>query len=257
MVSFLWTTVIAAGVVTPAIAGDIPQDIAQERLVYVDCLPGPLIDDTFLPSCLTTTAKGNSTTSSGSGHEPWTYPPYCAGEAGYCAYTNANIYGTGRGVSVIDGGSKDGKPPAVSAAERIANAAVQLSPKELDPDPPFEVRDIPGKGKGLVATRKIPRGKVFMIDRAAVIADADMPAKMLRSDGHDMLWKAFEQHPLAVELLDLARSSLDQDDIPAPEDIMKTNSFNVEIGGKSYIALFPRIAVSALVFAVWKNTVLI
>jgi hypothetical protein len=39
---------------------------------------------------------------------------------------------------------------------------------------------------------------------------------------------------------------LDPDNVPAAEDVIKTNSFQVDIGGKGYMALFPEIAVSGL-----------
>lgn len=48
----------------------------------------------------------------------------------------------------------------------------------------------------------------------------------------------------ADEVLSLARNSSDPDNVPAVEGVMKTNSFSVEIAGKVYMALFPRIAVS-------------
>ena len=45
-------------------------------------------------------------------------------------------------------------------------------------------------------------------------------------------------------ILALSRSNPDAEGVPAAEDVMKTNSFTVEVGGRSMMALFPRIAVS-------------
>jgi len=42
---------------------------------------------------------------------------------------------------------------------------------------------------------------------------------------------------------ELSRSNPDTEGVPAAEDVMKTNSFTVDIGGRSMMALFPRIAV--------------
>jgi hypothetical protein len=108
------------------------------------------------------------------------------------------------------------------------------------------VQDIPGKGKGLVATRKILRGQVFMVDYAAVVADARFPSRVKRDQGRQLLREAIERLPGAEEVLSLARSSSDPDNVPVVEDVMRTNSFTVEIAGREYMVLFPRIAVSAL-----------
>ncbi|KAL1842475.1 hypothetical protein VTJ49DRAFT_5212 [Mycothermus thermophilus] len=242
MASFLWTlATLGAAFVPPAAAGP-PQeaggDIAQQRLLQMDCLPGPLIDDSYLPSCLATADSDDVTGPS----PPWTHTPYCRGESNYCVHTSTNLYGPDHGVIIIDGGAnKTDKAPAVLAVERIAGPDAATLTRRKEPDPPaWEVRDIPGKGKGVVATRKILRGQAFMIDHAAVVADMRFPERVNSVDGRDMLREGFERHPAGKELLALARSSRDPDN--APEDIIKTNSFSVEIGGKGYMVIFPKIA---------------
>jgi hypothetical protein len=190
---------------------------------------------------------------------PWTYRPYCADNTNYCVFTNTDFQGPTRGVSVIDARpSSTGN--ATSAVTVVADLLSSMPPTPESADdqqsPPYEVRDIPGKGKGLIATRKIPRGRVFMVDYAAVVVDTHLPGRVRRAQGHQLLREAIERLPGAEEVLGLARSSLDPENVPVSEDVMKTNAFSVEIGGRDYMALFPRIAVSYCVFG-WFEKVTI
>jgi hypothetical protein len=227
----------------PAAATPEPQgDIVQQRLLKSGCLPGPIKHDAY-PTCVT--VAGNDGTAS---WDPWTHRPYCVDStvnANYCVFTNSNYHG--RGVSIIDvqPADADNATSAVSVARLLSS--VPPSPEATQEKlPPYEVRDLPGKGKGLIATRKIPRGQVFMFDYAAVIADTQFPSRVKREQGRQLLEKAAERLAGAEEVYALARSSLDPENVPVAEDVMKTNSFSVSIGGKDYMALFPKIAVSYL-----------
>jgi hypothetical protein len=216
-------------------------DINQQRLFGTDCLPGPLQLDLY-PTCVTATGKDDDPP-----WAPWTYRPYCADNTNYCVFTNTKFQGGHRGVSVIDV-PPSGTENATSAVASIAKLLSSLpppAPESVDTtSPPYELRDIPGKGKGLVATRKIKRGQVFMVDYAAVVADTKLPGRVRQAQGRKLLTEAIERLPGADEVLSLARSSPDPDNVPAGEDVMTTNSFGVEIDGKGYMALFPKIAVS-------------
>jgi hypothetical protein len=216
-------------------------EINQQRLFGTDCLPGPLQLDLY-PTCVTATGKDDDPP-----WAPWTYRPYCADNTNYCVFTNTKFQGGDRGVSVIDV-PPSGTENATSAVASIAKLLSSLpppAPESVDTtSPPYELRDIPGKGKGLIATRKIKRGQVFMVDYAAVVADTKLPGRVRQAQGRKLLTEAIERLPGADEVLSLARSSPDPDNVPAGEDVMTTNSFGVEIDGKGYMALFPKIAVS-------------
>ncbi|KAL2020097.1 hypothetical protein VTK56DRAFT_8901 [Thermocarpiscus australiensis] len=129
---------------------------------------------------------------------------------------------------------------------KLLSSRAPATPNTGKASPPYEVRDIPGKGKWLVATRKITRGQVFMVDyswsTAAVVADAQFPSRVKRAQGRQLLKEAIKRLPAADTMLTLARSSPDAADVPAAEDVMKTNSFSVDIDGKGYMALFPGIS---------------
>jgi hypothetical protein len=85
-----------------------------------------------------------------------------------------------------------------------------------------------------------------MVDYAAIVADTQFPSRIKRNQGRELLREAIERLPAADVILNLARSSSDLANVPTVEDVMKTNSFSVEIGGKGYMALFPKIAVSVI-----------
>ena len=213
----------------------------QRPLLSSDCLPGPLKLEAH-PACVAASADDGDDAVS---WRPWTSPPYCPENTVYCVFTNAEFQGPGRGVSLIDV-QPSSTSDVVSAVDSVAQLLSSLPAPETtgDESPPYEMRDIAGKGKGLVATRKISRGQAFMVDYAAVVADKEFSSRVKRAQGRKLLKEAIRRLPSAKQVLSLARSSSDPDNVPAFEDVMKTNSFNVEIAGKGYMALFPQIAVS-------------
>lgn len=169
---------------------------------------------------------------------PWTHRPFCA-DTKYCVFTNSMFQGN-HGVSIIT-------TPEIAASSvdllTTLNAAQdpQLGNQAPDP-PPYEVREIPGKGMGVVATRRIRHGEVLMVDYASILVDTEFPGRVRREKGHQLLQRAMEQLPNSDGVLSLARSS--KAGAPLPEDVMRTNTFGMTISDRSRMALFPRISVS-------------
>ncbi|KAK4678735.1 hypothetical protein QC764_310350 [Podospora pseudoanserina] len=212
-----------------------------------DCLPGPVKHD-LLPSCETAFVS-NETLKSGQ-EKPWTHTPFCLDtKAGtpYCVFTASKFQGPKRGISII-------APLSNNASSSLAQIEklILASPKAKDDfitvgedleDPPYALRTIDGKGFGLIATRKIPRGSIFMTDYATLMADKDFAANLRMEQGRLLLSEAVVRLPYPDRVLKLARSSTRPGDVPAAEDVMKTNSFSVEAGGHGYVALFPDVSV--------------
>lgn len=211
------------------------------------CLPGPIAHDEH-PSCLDIPPESPEDYNPTKFH-PWTHRPFCPAETPYCVYTNSKFQS--RGVSVIAMPFSVAKERNDTTAIRslevlLASDALTKAPSPAEPtDRPYEIRDIPGKGKGVVATRKIPRGTVLMVEHAAVIADMVFPVRVRRVLGREMLRRAMSRVGKEGEeaILDLARSSHMPMEVPAAEDVMKTNAFTVKVAGKNQMALFPRVAV--------------
>lgn len=211
------------------------------------CLPGPLSHAEH-PSC-TEFPPDSPEDYNPTKYHPWTHRPFCPSETPYCVYTNSAFQS--RGLSVIAMPFSVAKARNDTTAIRslevlLASDALTKSPSPAEPaDRPYEIRTIPGKGKGVVATSRIPRGTVLMVEHAAVIADMVFPVRVRRVLGREMLRRAMSRVGREGEeaILELARSSNLPHEVPAAEDVMKTNAFTVKIAGKSQMALFPRVAV--------------
>lgn len=180
---------------------------------------------------------------------PWTHKPACLGavnnpKARFCTFTDA---GHGRhGISLIT------YPEiAAASAEMLQDPYMSFIPahgvdpvlRHDQPDPPYAIVDIPGKGKGVVATRPIGRYEVFMGDYAAMIISASFPGAVARADGYGMLHRGADQLREPAALLGLGRSSPGHES-DVVEDIMRTNSFQMSVAGAPHMAMFPEISVS-------------
>lgn len=119
-------------------------------------------------------------TSDAAPHAPWSYPPHCTtathlahlGQK-FCVYTS-NVTGP-HGLSLIF------KPEDAERATQylndlpLASFLTQEQAEALYFHPaPWKVVDMEGKGKGVVATRRIERFETFMVDQAAVVVDMEL-----------------------------------------------------------------------------------
>ncbi len=106
----------------------------------------------------------------------------------------------------------------------------------------YEIKDIPLKGKGAVATRKIAKEQIIMVDHAIILSPTEYPKDMPRESIQDILHRGAEQ------LRDPRRVfELDQKGTPGAsvvEDVLNTNSFALSISGVPYTGLFPELSVS-------------
>ncbi|KAL8341832.1 hypothetical protein RB601_005328 [Gaeumannomyces tritici] len=192
---------------------------------------------------------------------PWTHPPFCA-DSSFCVYTNA-AFQTGRGFSIITTprvlASAQGQlelaftaPPLASAMDgtgvdegmAIGGTRNKNNSADVTPTPRsthvWEVKNIPGKGKGVVATRRIRRGETIMVDYAMVLAAVEFPGRVTQTQGNKILERAASQLRNPERVLGLGRSSTAG--APVMEDVMRTNTFSVTINGEPYMGLFPSVS---------------
>lgn len=245
------------------------------------CLPGPVLDRKHTSCVASAPASASSVPSydeaahpySPKKYAPWTHQPYCPPETRYCVHTHADFGRVGVSLITISATKGESSKDAALAGSPLQHLESIFDPtfqpkramKIEMPIPPFVVRDLPGKGKGVVATSPIPRGTVLIVEQAAIVADSAFPMKVKREVGRRMLQAGTSSRPslagikLTIRrvamrrvaknggeraISELSRSNPDAEGVLAAEDVMKTNSFTVDIGGRSMMALFPRIAVS-------------
>jgi hypothetical protein len=133
---------------------------------------------------------------------------------------------------------------------------------------PYKVRDVPGKGKGAVATRRIEKGRAVLVDYASVLAAVEYPADVLRGEVQELLRVAAERLGEPGRVTGLARKgdrrasagleegeeeedAEGEEEASVMEDVMLTNSFGVVIGGREFMGLFSDLAVSFYFEILW------
>ncbi len=129
-------------------------------------------------------------------------------------------------------------------ASKSRNAAANLS---------YEIRDMPGRGKGVVAIRNLARFEVIMVGFPALIVHRDMlpplrqgaygQGAMSTEERARLFQNALEQLPDQERVLGLARS-MRVDGMHVAEDAVRTNAFGVSINKKGLRGLYPEVAVS-------------
>jgi hypothetical protein len=181
------------------------------------------------PQCLPNTSDTQSST--------WSHKPFCIAQSSkrYCIHTTANFRVPRAGLSIIS---------TAPAADAIADAFAHTAAARHVSEGYFSVAAIKGKGFGLVATQLIPRATTIMLDAPRIIASAEFPQHLSRTQGSRLFDRALGQLPAADRELVLGLDkSLGGSDI---EDIMKTNAFACQFhdGGEdeAYMCLFPNVA---------------
>jgi hypothetical protein len=173
----------------------------------------------------------------------WTHKPECVVEEEskeeFCVYTNSD-FANGRGISFFT-------TPSIAAKVRklpaFTKPGVHDHANDFS-DPPWEVRNIPGRGNGLFATRELKRGDFIL---------ADTPMGVWNSDaffadyglGYKYLRKSFENLPEESKRIFLRTAAHNPGD-PIMERI-NTNAFAGEFEGASHFFLYPETAVSFLI----------
>jgi len=185
-------------------------------------------------------------------HHPWTHKPFCLsmkvlgmGMPKVCVYTSSKS--NQKGISFIT--------TLDTASEIVQNSAAVLQSRSrlAHEHPPYKVTELPGKGKGVVATQTIQPLEVFMEDFPSLIVDSVLlPTNTTKPVGMDRLLSLATDQLLDRErVLSLATSGKDRNIVV---DVIGTNAFEVDFNGREHKGLYPDIAVSAILrgFATWK-----
>ncbi|KAJ2977480.1 hypothetical protein NUW58_g7799 [Xylaria curta] len=144
----------------------------------------------------------------------WKTFPDCFGE--YCVYTNNDFFG--KGISLIT---------TAQNHVRVAQIQVAQTASRLD-DEKARIAKIPGKGKGLVATKAIRRGERIMAARPALLVHRNIFSELQFEDVYYLMDMAVENLPRPRRTSYLAQAgTMGGHKIT---DILFTNSFQMGLG---------------------------
>lgn len=200
---------------------------------------------------------------------PWSYPPWCPdmdasspssssnaplnrhrASTRPCLYTSTTFRG-GHGLSLFAVPSA-----AASVAAALDDGLVPLAAREHASSSqnsewanvayvPYTIAELPGRGKGVVARRRIAKWDVVLVDSPALVAPADFLERFTVARRREVLQRAIDQLP-SHQRVEIERELAATGDGERIFDVLKTNIFNVDIAGVSHIGLFPLGAVSGL-----------
>lgn len=188
---------------------------------------------------------------------PWTHPVQCidgktAEDAPtvHCLYTSSS-FGDGHGTSIITKPATAADLIGADAMEELprhgalGNRSYTPGPVSTADGPAYEIQDVPGKGKGLVAKRKIKQEEIVMLDFPALIVSTSFLMDTKAHFRRRLLKKAIARLPEATQKLvyDLSRSTGGE----MIDDILGTNTCSFNTGdNEPHLGLYPEFSASYL-----------
>ncbi|ERS97518.1 hypothetical protein HMPREF1624_05687 [Sporothrix schenckii ATCC 58251] len=197
---------------------------------------------------------------------PWSYPPYCirapmnatvpdpeagdarvsAGGRKYCVYTARTF--RGRGLSVIS--TPQGAANLVASLDdtRVLprlrdHPASSMAKRDARRDAwrPYVIKNVaPGRGKGLVARRRVPKWGEALVGFPIMVARTDFLEALPDADRQALEDRALQQLPAMAQeaILALAHGGAGAGDKEhLLEDIFRSNIFGIEIAGVHHFSL--------------------
>ncbi|OTA98155.1 hypothetical protein M426DRAFT_70346 [Hypoxylon sp. CI-4A] len=178
---------------------------------------------------------------------PWTYPPVCiqpekASDSKLCVFSYTKLRGE-QGISLIT--TPDIAAGGIGILEDpnpIWEAWARSQPLAVSEPPPYEVRDLGDRGKGVIANRTIRRDEVVMLRYPVLVKIMD-PRPWKHQDVMKLLHRAAVQLPPkeALQMMQLAHSKGGY----IVDDVINTNAFGVLINDADHSGLYLDVSVSA------------
>ncbi|KAL7911963.1 SET domain-containing protein [Trichoderma velutinum] len=167
---------------------------------------------------------------------PWTSQDNChKGTETFCAFSSKTFAG-GRGISIL------------TTSNRVENlrqlpAFVDdnaLSGVNEQPSPPFEEKELPGRGRGLIANKMLHRGDRIFAHTPILMLDGEIFGELETEEWLELEHAAVNHLPPKTKKM---FSALYGDPVTDPvSDRIDTNAFVLELDGVSYYAVFPETA---------------
>jgi hypothetical protein len=193
-------------------------------------------------------------------HHPWTHRPQCAHSTSfknlgtkYCVYTNKDAFING--ISILSTPKTAEQALKYLDEEPLSYFFSQDQVDDWFNTPrPWKIVDIPGKDKGVVATRRIKKYETFMVDQATVVMDLEMEKAVAAKDNLRLLKLGVDQlrSPEFVRMLSKKHSGAEEgedeeEEGVVDEHVMMTNAFGTQLGEVSFRGLYPLVSVSGVV----------
>lgn len=175
----------------------------------------------------------------------WSGPHSCAGS--YCVYVNPS-FAANRGIAIISDGDTANvlanlpifiDLAGARAAELLTTANVNTRSQDVD------TQEIPGKGRGLVASRSVQRGQQIMAYTPALVIHRAFVDDLSRVEQLSLLRDAVSRLPTRTRVVfwkQLGQThEADDNDIL---EIVMNNSFNLplSLSGVNFIGNFPEVS---------------
>ncbi len=234
----LYHILLVAQLLSPSAAAQTQTDRFSNGTCTWSGFPIPLEQATCPPPINELTAFRTGSWS------PWSHRPDCSTlmddySPQYCLFTDDTFRGE-HGISVLTTAEI-----AASLTGALDDTLVPPPLRSFQVDAmdrvPYKVIDIPGRGKGVIATRRIKALETIVVGYPAILTINDIEGASYE-EIMGLLQKAVDQLPTQQrnEVYALAQSNGEQ--LPVL-DIIWTNSFVLELGGARHMGVFPRSSV--------------
>jgi len=156
------------------------------------------------------------------------------GIGNFCVYTRQK-FSNGRGISIFT------RP---HIAEKFASLAPLYDPSTLNginnADGPWYTKSLPGKGTGMLAKHDLKRGDLITAFTPVLLVHPEKYLSTLAREA--LLRKAIGQLPVATRDAYLNLATIYGDPTTIVQDVLKANTFEVQVGGEMHLAIFPETA---------------
>lgn len=232
----------SSAVISLDVCSSSPLLAAQSRLGELECSSKTAQNTTAPRAAENEPSKTHEESSGG-----WTGPHHCAGI--YCVYSNSD-FAAGRGIIIISDGDAANALANLPIFIQLAgtNSADLLKTANINVQTHgVETRDIPGKGRGLVAKRAIYRGEQILAYTPALVIRRSLVDDLSREDQLRLLRDAVARLPATTRVAfwrQLGQTHQEGDDDIL--DIVMNNSFNLPLRpggtGPTFIGNFPEVS---------------
>ncbi|KAL7946052.1 SET domain-containing protein [Trichoderma barbatum] len=219
-----------------AVALALQQRISSEDVCPPALLQLPHSQHNLLEGCHHFDQDHFSSISANLSSFPWTSQNNCRHNTEtFCVFSSKGFAG-GRGISILT------TPDRVESLQQLPAFvdAHSLFGINEQPSPPFEERELPGRGRGLIANKMLHRGDRIFAHTPILLLDGESFGDLEKEEWLDLEHSAVNNLPPKTQKL---FSELYGRPVTDPvSDRIDTNAFVLNMDDVTYYAVFPEIA---------------